>query len=291
MFLQYFYPKQLSMRITLKYILFSILVMASFFINAQTNFETTSWELVKEKATNDNKLIFVDLYFTGCAPCAKMDQQVFPNNEVSTLLNKHFISFKSDIFKEEIGKKLSMKYGVSGFPTFVFLNAEGKVIDLAIGFHNVEEFTALLTTIQESASKEIYKKYSTSLDGDYPDFYRNAFMKNERNFTFETFDGYLKNEKSLGAEIPFTIISSLRVGGIYAEYVIENAQQLAKDYGRIQVKNSITNFALKKAASLGKENNSSDYKILLDKVKPIFTETEWEKYEPLFQNKFNTNKS
>ena len=64
MFLQYFYPKQLSMRITLKYILFSILVMASFFINAQTNFETTSWELVKEKATNDNKLIFVDLYFT-----------------------------------------------------------------------------------------------------------------------------------------------------------------------------------------------------------------------------------
>jgi thioredoxin-related protein len=279
------------MRITLKYIVSSIIVMASFFVNAQTIFETTSWELVKEKAINENKLIFVDLYFTGCAPCAKMDADIFPDKEVYSLLNKHFISFKSDIFKEEIGKKLSMKYGVSGFPTFIFLNAEGKVIDMTIGFHDVKEFTVLLNTIQESASKEIYKKYSTSLDGNYPDFYRNAFMKNERHFTFENFDSYLKNEKDLSAEIPFTIITSLRVGGRYAEYVLDNAQQLAKDYGRIQVKNSVTSFALKKAASLGKENNSSDYKILLDKVKPIFTETEWGKYEPKFQNKFNSNKS
>ncbi len=273
---------------TVKHILFAIVLMTTFFANAQTNFETTSWDLVKEKATNENKLIFVDLYFTGCAPCAKMDAQVFPNKEVFTLLNKYFVSFKSDIFKEDIGKKLSMKYGVSGFPTFVFLNAEGKVIDIATGFQGIEEFTALLATMQDNASKGIYKKYSTSLDGNYPDFYRDAFMNNKRDISFETFDAFLKNQKDLGAEIPFVIINSLRVGEQYADYIVENAAQLAKDYGRNQVKNTLTTIVLKKINSIEKENNSSDFNSLLHTVKPIYTNVEWAKYEPLFQKKFNT---
>jgi thioredoxin-related protein len=275
----------------IKHILFAIVLTTTFFANAQTNFETISWDLVKEKATKENKLIFVDLYFTGCPPCKVMDEEVFPTKEVSTILNENFVSFKSDIFKEDIGKKLSMKYGVSGFPTFVFLNAEGQVIDIATGFHEIEEFTTLLKSMQNNASKGIYKKYSTSLGGDYPDFYRDAYMNNKRQISFETFDAYLKNEKDLGAEIPFVIISSLRVGGTYADYIVENAAQLAEDYGKNQVKNTLTTIVLKKINNLVKENNTSTFNSLLLSVKPMYTDVEWAKYEPLFQEKFNTNKS
>ncbi|WP_164975306.1 thioredoxin family protein [Lutibacter sp. HS1-25] len=275
---------------TLKHILFAIVLITTFFANAQTNFETTSWDLVKEKATKENKLIFVDLYFTGCPPCKEMDEDVFPTKEVSTVLNKYFVSFKSDIFKEDIGKKLSMKYGVSGFPTFVFLNAEGQVIDITSGFHEVEEFTALLATMQENAANNIFKKYNTSLDGNYPDFYVDAYMNNKRQISFETFDAYLKNETNLGAEIPFVIISSLRVGGLYADYIVENAAQLAEDYGRNQVKNTLTTIVLKKINSLEKTKNYSDFNSLLSTIKPIYTDVEWAKYEPLFQKQFTSNK-
>jgi len=274
----------------LKFLALAILVTVSIFANAQTNFETTSWDLVKQKATNENKLIFVDLYFVGCAPCAQMDEKVFPNKEVSTILNTHFVSFKSDIFKEDIGKKLSMKYGATGFPTFIFLNAEGKVVDVDGGFHNVEEFTELLYTIQDKASKGLYKKYSTSLDGDYPTFYSDFFMKNKRQITFEMVDAYFKSKKDLDDEIPFIIMSSLRVGGPYEEYIFENAQQLANDYGNTQVKNNIRTVVLKKAENFGKENNLTAFNTLLKNVKPFFAKTEWIRYESLFQEKFNTNK-
>ncbi|MFC2109903.1 thioredoxin family protein [Bacteroidota bacterium] len=278
------------MKNTLKYLVLTLVLMTSIFSKAQTNFETTSWEAIKQKAKKQDKLIFVDLYFTGCAPCDKMNTQVFPNKTVSNILNENFISFKSDIFKAEIAKKLSMKYGANGFPTFIFLNAEGKVVDLDGGYHNVKEFTELLYTIQDKASKGLYKKYSTSLDGDYPTFYRDAFMKNKRKISFETVDAYLKSKKDLDDEIPFIIMSSLRVGGPYEEYIFENAQQLANDYGHMQVKNNIRIIVVKKAENLGKENNLTAFNTLLKSVKPFFTKTEWVRYESLFQEKFNTNK-
>ena len=257
-------------------------ILTAFFCQSQTKFETGSWEQIKQKATQEEKLIFVDLYFTGCAPCAMMDAQVFPNKEVSEYLNTHFIAFKSDIFKEDIGKKLSMKYGVTGFPTFLFLNARGKIVDIFSGFHDSEAFTTLLDAVRDKASKGIYKKYSTSLEGNYPDFYIDAYMKNKRQIAFETMNVFLKGEKDLGNEIPFVIISGLRVGGSYAEYLLDNAQSLAEDYSRMQVRNSIMNIITNKAISLGKTNDADSFRLLLNKIKPIFTEIEWTKFEPMF---------
>ena len=42
-------------------------------------FETGSWKEVLQKAKQENKLIFVDLYTTWCGPCKKMAAETFPS--------------------------------------------------------------------------------------------------------------------------------------------------------------------------------------------------------------------
>ncbi|PCI34723.1 MAG: hypothetical protein COB60_05900 [Flavobacteriaceae bacterium] len=269
---------------------FLIFLLSAFFVQSQTKFEKASWDQVKEKAKEESKLIFVDLYFKGCAPCAQMDNEVFPNKEVSTILTNEFISFKSDIFKEDIGKKLSLKYAVGGFPTFLFLTADGQIVDITSGFHSVDEFTTLLSSVKDNANKNQYKKYSNNLDGDYPQFYSDAYLKGKRNVSFETIDAYLKTQNDLGSEVPFVIMSGLKVGGIYGDYIVENAEQLAEDYSRMQVRNNLLTVINRKGIILGKSNDQVAFNKVLEQCKPIFTEKEWTKFSPSFQEYFDENK-
>jgi len=280
--------KQMKNKILL--IVLIVLTITPNLMKAQTKFIEDSWSGLKEVAKEQNKLIFVDLYFTGCAPCAKMDKEVFPNAEVSNYLNKHFVSFKSDILKEDIGKKLSLKYGVTGFPTFLFLNADGKIIDISAGGHSVDEFLVLISSVTKNASKEKYKKFSATLDIDYPEFYRDAYMKNKRNISFETMDNYLKEQKNLGLEIPFVVMTGLRTGGKYADYILNNAKQLANDYSRMQVRNSLQTIILKKAKSLGVLGDLDAFDRVMIKAKPVFTEKEWTKSKNVFRENFNKYK-
>ncbi|WP_431242511.1 thioredoxin fold domain-containing protein [Flavobacterium sp. P21] len=205
------------------------LASSSIALNAQTNPADDSWELAKKQAQKEKKLIFVDLYFTGCMPCAQMDKDVFPDPKVASVLNADFVTFKSDILKEEIGKKLCMKYGVTGFPTFLLMNSDGKIIDIETGFQSVEQLTTLLQKSKENAKKGIFKKYSPQIqEKEYPEFYAQAYLANKRNVSFETADAYLKAQPSLTAEVPFVIITGLRIGRQYDDFFLKMQKNFTK---------------------------------------------------------------
>mgnify|MGYP003575303134 CR=1 FL=1 len=269
-----------------------LLACPSIALKAQTQSPDSGWESAKKQAAAEKKLIFVDLYFTGCMPCAQMDKEVFPDPKVAALLNADFVTFKSDILKEEIGKKLCMKYGVTGFPTFLFMNADGKVIDIAGGFQNVEQFTALLQNAKSQAEKAKFKKYSTTInEKDYPDFYVQAYMANKRNVPFETVDAYLKAQPSLMAEVPFVIISGLRIGRQYDDFYLKNAQQLYKDYGSSNVNIHVFNILRSKRKEFEKTKDMASFKKLLEEMKSLYTTEEWTKYEGILLKDFGVEKS
>lgn len=269
---------------------FLLLAWTSIALNAQTASTDESWELVKKQAAKEHKLIFVDLYFTGCMPCAQMDKEVFPDPKVASVLASDFITFKSDILKEEIGKKLCMKYGVTGFPTFLFLNSDGKIIDISGGFQNAGQFTALLQNAKEAAKKGNFKKYSTQInEKDYPDFYVQAYMNNKRNVPFEVLDAYLKS-KSITDEIPFVIITGLRVGKQYDDLFLASSKQLAKDYGKASVSNHVFTILQHKRKEFEKANDLTSFKKLLDNSKEFYTPEEWTKFEGLLLKDFGVEK-
>ena len=64
---------------------------------SQISFVEGTWEEVLEKAKEENKIIFVDVYATWCGPCKMMAKEVFTQQEVADFHNATFINAKFDL--------------------------------------------------------------------------------------------------------------------------------------------------------------------------------------------------
>jgi|GEM_PF-1679932 len=83
-------------------------------------------------AKNENKLIFIDCYTSWCVPCKKLAKNIFPISEVGDFYNKHFVSLALDMEKDKDGTKLSKKYNIKAYPTFLFLDSSGDIVHLKV---------------------------------------------------------------------------------------------------------------------------------------------------------------
>jgi thioredoxin-related protein len=105
-------------------------------------------EVAKASAKTENKNIL--LVFSGsdwCAPCIKLDKNVFQSEIFKTEAEKKWILVKADFPKKkgnflsnelsESNKKLAEKYNKAGnFPLVVLLDSDGKIIGME-GFKNI----------------------------------------------------------------------------------------------------------------------------------------------------------
>ena len=83
---------------------------------------------VLEKATAENKLVFVDFYTTWCLPCKMMDEDVFPDKNIGDFMNDNFISYKVNGEKGN-GVNLVTVFNVNLYPTIMFLDQNGRVLE------------------------------------------------------------------------------------------------------------------------------------------------------------------
>jgi len=86
------------------------------------------FERVLEKAKAENKLVFLDFYADWCTPCKMMDKEVFSDKAIGDFFNKNFINIKVDGEKDN-GPDLSAILGVRAFPTFIFLDDIGRIVE------------------------------------------------------------------------------------------------------------------------------------------------------------------
>ena len=118
-------------------------LMAFFFcmsINISAQDWLTNFTEAKNQASLNNKNIV--LVFQGsdwCAPCIKLDKQVWSTKEFQELANDHFIMLQADFprkksnqiskYLQEQNSKLAEQYNVQGyFPLVVVLNNEGDIL-------------------------------------------------------------------------------------------------------------------------------------------------------------------
>ena len=112
----------------------------SFAQSSKVNFHhTTDLNRISSEAREKEKLIFIDFYTDWCAPCKKMDKEVFTNTEVSDIINKNFISVKINAEKKG-GVDLAKKYGVSAYPYFLILKSDLSVKGHILGASSAELF-------------------------------------------------------------------------------------------------------------------------------------------------------
>ncbi|WP_439184934.1 thioredoxin family protein [Carboxylicivirga taeanensis] len=141
-------------------------------------FTHASWQEIIAKAKSENKIIFADCYTTWCGPCKMLAKQVFPQKEVGDYFNANFINVKIDCEKGE-GIDLKNKFGVSAFPTMLFIDPSNeKVLHRVVGFRPAEEL------IKEAKGAPAEAKRAEALAA--------AFKKNKKDIkTTEDYLSYL----------------------------------------------------------------------------------------------------
>lgn len=97
---------------------------------------------ILEKATKEEKLVFVDIMTDWCLPCKMMDEDVFSDPSVVKFMNANFINYKVDAEKEN-GPLIALVYEVSAYPTLVFVDGAGKVIVKNVGAISQSQLLAL----------------------------------------------------------------------------------------------------------------------------------------------------
>ena len=100
-------------------------------------FQNLTLDQAVEQAKKEGKLVFIDAHTAWCQPCVMMEKNVFSLNTVADYYNEHFINVKIDFGKE---KELAERFGVNGYPSYIFVNGKGKAVYIAGGYTEEKEF-------------------------------------------------------------------------------------------------------------------------------------------------------
>lgn len=115
-------------------------LLLAFSSQAQIRFEHTTLAEAVIKAKKEHKPLFVDVYAEWCGPCKRMAATAFVDPALSEFYNKHFINVKIDGEKGD-GPAIMQQYGITAFPTLLYLDADANLTRKMVGMMDVSGLT------------------------------------------------------------------------------------------------------------------------------------------------------
>lgn len=104
--------------------------------------QAKTYDEVLSLAQSEGKPVIVDFYTTWCAPCKWLEKDVFALKQVGDFYNQNFVNYKVNA-EDFDGVELAQKFKVNGYPTIVFLNQAGQVINVQAGNTTASNFMNL----------------------------------------------------------------------------------------------------------------------------------------------------
>lgn len=95
-----------------------------------------------DQAKEESKLVFVDFYTDWCLPCRLMEKDVFMDRDLGKFFNENFINYKVDAEKGN-GVNLAQIFNIKAYPTLLFLNDKGQVLERKEGAAYHSELRAM----------------------------------------------------------------------------------------------------------------------------------------------------
>jgi len=150
--------------------------------------EEVKWYSIEEAiqlASEEPRVLLIDVYTDWCGWCKRMDATTFSDPKVAATMNKHFYPVKLDAEGKEdivIGER-TFKFVPSGnrgyhemaaivtkgrlsYPTISYVDAQGKVLQAAPGYKTAEQFSLYLEyysgdTYQNQTFEEFTTQYAS----------------------------------------------------------------------------------------------------------------------------------
>lgn len=135
-----------------------IIILISLFtiVSCKDSYAAIKWEKDLEtgikKARSKNMPIMIDIYTDWCTWCKELDKNTYANKEVIEEAKK-MVSVKLNPETSEEGEEIARKYGVEGYPTILFINADGFVLENVGGYVEGEKFVPYMKNAIEKLSK------------------------------------------------------------------------------------------------------------------------------------------
>ena len=142
-----------------------ILMVFTFHANGQVNFVEVAtieeMEVAQKRASDQQLMLFVDVYATWCGPCKIMDKEVYTAPSVAEYMNANFVSVRLD-GETDYGRKYAAEQQLEGYPTMFIFSKDGDPVSKVIGFSPAEELVQELKGIVENY--KVVKVYQTKYE-------------------------------------------------------------------------------------------------------------------------------
>jgi thioredoxin-related protein len=143
----------------------------------QSTHQSVQWVALEDgvkRAAASGKYVFVTVYTDWCGYCRKLNNVTFRAKPVLAELEKNFQSVRVNAESEKPvvwkGKKMTERqvaggvWGVSGFPTLLFLSPKGEVIGSYASYAE-PDFMVLLLTYISSGARERKVSFDDFVEG------------------------------------------------------------------------------------------------------------------------------
>jgi len=218
-----------------------------------------------------------------CGPCKRMAATTFVDPGVAEFYNKNFINVKIDGEKND-GPGIMQKYGISAFPTLLYLAADGSLLRKTVGMADVASVMKRGNEVLHPEATELYKarkKYYAS-QRMLPDLhdYLNVMIADDSDSLSHFTWTYYTIQKQLNLADPIELYVFYKhendLNSALSNQFLENPASFSPDTYTGKIKEWI-NFSFGQAVQQG---NFALVEATINKVYPY-----WEKAEHLQQDK------
>lgn len=108
-----------------------------------------------EFAHKMHKPVFLSFYAPWIESCTKLEKVVYTQDAVASYFNRHFINYKVNAGGAQPGPYLTDIYGVTTFPTLMFVDGKGKVMLRHEGPVTAAQLLEMATYLHEAVEEEI----------------------------------------------------------------------------------------------------------------------------------------